>query len=195
MKKQGFSYEIAIDLPAAIKAELARICCGLQGIQWQDEQNFHLILRSLGVLEDNQALDIAESLNQINLPPFELSINGISHTLAGRGNGILWASVRENADLIKLKKLIDKSLVDLQVPKEKKEAHGPIILGKFERLNENQLIDFLTSNSLFASKSFLIEAFSLFSSHITEKRVFYVEEGTFKLKNKGFRPTNEFKSS
>lgn len=68
----------AVEIPKEIGKSLAMLRGGLPGARWIDPENYHLTLRFIGDIDDRLARDIAFMLGDVDRPPFELRLEGLS---------------------------------------------------------------------------------------------------------------------
>ena len=67
----------AIEIPWSIAERLAMLRSGLSGARWIDPENYHLTLRFVGDVDGATARDFTNALGEIELPPFELRLDGL----------------------------------------------------------------------------------------------------------------------
>lgn len=85
---------IAMDLPEAIRAQLAALAIDLPGVRWVPAHQLHLTLRFLGDVADGsprQALEAA--LAQIVGPPLSVSLRGVGQFPERGRPRVLWAGL------------------------------------------------------------------------------------------------------
>lgn len=172
---------IAISLPQEIKSQLQRLCFGLPSVNWTEVENLHLTLFYIGIVEGNSFLDIEEKLKELTFPSFSLTIKGIG-CLHKKNQGEVRADVYPTESLSQLYQMIKKVLNELHLERSIRAFSPHITLGRYERLNENKLRDYLETNFSFNTKPFEVNEIILMSSETTKHHTFYVEHGRFFLK-------------
>lgn len=167
-------YFLAIDLPSEIKQQLSSITYGLPSVSWIEEENFHLILREIGEVNDQILFDLQEQLRQMTFLPFSIQLKGIKYQQTKRGDGMLWIEGLPKESILKLKQQIDRCLKTLSaLPSERSFVPLHVLLAKFENLSKQRLGEYLMMHGLFESASFEVSQFALFRKHKTTKRTFF----------------------
>lgn len=172
-------YLIALDFPPVIKSQLKSICYGLPTVEWVEEENFHLLLRYLGKIPEPSLGLVKEALQTISFLSFKISLQGVDHFHAKKGQGTLWTGVKPIEALNSLKKDVDKVLKNLEVAPIERSFHPHVTLGRYDQIDHRRLGEFLMMNSLFRSESIEITNFHLFSMHETPKRVILQKVETY----------------
>src|ERR1700680_878166 len=80
----------AIELPAAVTADLSVLRGGLPGARWIDPENFHLTLRFIGDVDGPTANEVMLVLPRVARPPFDVRLAGFDK-LGGRKPRSLFA--------------------------------------------------------------------------------------------------------
>lgn len=172
-------YFIAIDFPPLIKQQLKSICFGLPCAEWTDEENFILVLRQLGQLNDQLLSDVKESLKQVAFLPFSMELKGIGQHQSKRGDGLLWTEGKPIDSLLKLKQQIEKELKPLSLTPSERSFYPRVTLAKYEHMADQRLGEYLMTHNLFKSDAFEVSQFILFSMHTTAKRTLFVKEDVY----------------
>ena len=131
---------IAIDcdenLKENISSLLRRLDSGKGNIRWIRNQGMHLTLKFLGDITDKQLEAINHEL-KISIKPFEpfaLSLKGTgSFPPSTRFPKVLWVGVEDNRILNSLQQEIEQSLFNLGFPKEKRQYHPHLTLGRVKK--------------------------------------------------------------
>ena len=173
------SFFLAIPLPATTRTRLTSLCFGLQNVRWVEEENFHITLRYLGYLSDNDLQEIQEHLKSIYFSPFFVVLQGVSHFNSKGNRGTLWVGIAENPPLTQLIKEMNQLLKGFSL-KAEEHAHPYITLGRYDHLNFQKLGDFLSTFEHFQSEPIEVKSCLLMRTLQTPKRVIYetVEEYT-----------------
>jgi 2'-5' RNA ligase len=166
------SYFLAIPLPAAIRSRLTSFCYGLPQVRWVEEENFHLTIRYLGPLADSAVANIHDCLQNLFFQPFPLTLQGIDHFHSKGKRGSIWMGVAENPHLNLLRKNIDRHLRTLNLTITER-FHPHIILGYYERLNQQRLGDYLAAHADYQSLPIEVTYYLLMRSLHTPKRTIY----------------------
>lgn len=146
---------LSLNLEEQLKIEIAEIQKELQSklsdyrIKWENTEKFHLTLRFLGDLDENQLNEIKEGLekSQYGFKQLEFHSEGIGFFPNPRRPNVIFIALKEkgnNTD--RLVDEIDKVITESGIKPDKKfVAH--ITLGRFRRenrkgVNEENLVEF-----------------------------------------------------
>lgn len=142
---------IVIPLPSSMRTRLASFCFGLPHVRWVEEDNFHIVLRHFFPLSDLLLAEIKERLRHLFFHSFSLSLQGVDHHHFKRNKGVIWINIANDAEIISLKKEIDKLLRGLILPGDEHPFHPRVILGYYERANPQKLGEYLSGLAHFQS--------------------------------------------
>lgn len=166
-----YNYLLAIPLPAKIRTRLASLCYGLPQVRWIEEENFHVTLRYLGPLNDQQLATIHERLQTLFFTPFSFMLQGIEPFHSKNHRGTIKVKVEKSTVFLDLKKKIDCYLKDLSLPNEEHTFH--VTLGHYDHLNGQRLGDYLSAQADYQSESIEVTECLLLRVHSTPKHIFY----------------------
>jgi len=172
---------IAIDLPHSIKEQLERLCYGLPSVNWSDPDDFHLTIKHFGKVDGALYKDIKQKLCELEAPPFELQLEGVGHSHSKNARGALWSSPKDPAPIISLKVKINQLLEEFSLPQEQKEQQFQVVLGRYQKVPDHKLLDYLAANSAFQTAPFTVEALSLMSHEANAKHAFCKEHESYPL--------------
>lgn len=167
------SHFLALPLPLSIRSRLASFCYGVPHVQWVEEENFHLVLRHFGPLSDHDAALIEERLETLFFVKFSLVLKGIGNFHSKGNRGTIWVGVEQTAELSALKKEVDLHLRELPLRAEERSFHPHITLGRYDRLSQQKLGDYLIAHADFQSEPFEVDCCQLLTSHHTPKHLYY----------------------
>ena len=100
---------VAVELSDAVKARLLNVRTLVPGLKWTPAANLHLTLRFIGQVPQNCIPLVQQSLCRISFDAFRLTVAGLCLFKRGTG-GILWAGVKKEPALMKLKQKVDEAL-------------------------------------------------------------------------------------
>lgn len=124
---------VALRPPPAIRALLLAAAGDVPRARWQDDEQLHLTLRFVGDVERPVAEEIAIALAQVNAAPVEIAIAGIG-AFDRRGRiDTLWAGVAPHDALAALHRKIDRALVRLGLPPERRAYLPHVTLARLPR--------------------------------------------------------------
>lgn len=155
---------VGLDLPYDAKRRLDAICYGVDGAQWSEMDNLHLTLRFIGEVNRPDAETIAEALERVHEPAFELTIAGIGHFGTGPRVRTLWAGVEPAPALTRLRQQVSSVLSRLPIPRDPGEFKPHVTLARFDRGEAGNMGKFLEANGMLRLQPFLVDRFVLFSS-------------------------------
>jgi 2'-5' RNA ligase len=176
---------VAIDFPEDIKQQLARLCYGLPGARWVDENQMHLTIRFIGEVDGGIFREIRDALSFIKVPGFRLTLKGVGHFPPRKNPRVLWAGVEKNDTLLLLRNKIESTLVRVGLAAEERKFSPHVTLARFrENVSIGRLTNYITGNNLFSTMPFNITAFHLYSSHLTSKGALHSIEASYPLDDK-----------
>jgi 2'-5' RNA ligase len=175
------TYFIALPIPPLIKKQIGRLCYGLASNVWEEEDNFYIILKPLGLLVGNLYLDVKEKLAEFVYQPFPLILSGLEISESLGRKRVLHLGIKPKDSLLKLQNLIDNALKELDLAPAKKIIPS-LILAHFEKVSPRRLSDYLEANAYFSTESFMIDKFAIISRQTTPKRTISIQKEVFKLK-------------
>jgi 2'-5' RNA ligase len=172
---------IAIDIPEAIRMEVAGMGRSIPSARPIPVDQLHLTLKFIGEVEGSKFLDIQDSLKEIFLPKFSLSLKGVG-TFPPRGiPRILWAGVEQAERTNALRNAIDRTLAVLNIPRDKKKYTPHLTLARLRNSPIHDLQHFLAGNAFFQSSEFPVENFHLYRSRLTSKGAQHTIERSYPL--------------
>lgn len=164
---------VAIEPPAAIRAHLLSLMGGLPHARWQSDDQLHLTVRFIGAVDRHQARDCEAALAGLNHPAFSLQLAGIG-TFSRRGEGAsLWVGVKPEAPLHTLFNKVNRTLERVGLPPETRAYAPHITLARFPRPGPQKLEPFVAGVGGITSPPFMVDALTLYESHLTSDRAYY----------------------
>ena len=153
----------AVELPDALRSQLAELKKDFPGLRWMVPENMHITLRFIGEV-DGQKSDKAQSaLREVRLAPFSLHVQGLG-LFEMRHQSVLWAGVQTSASLLELKRQVDGVLawgIGLDVERGRFTPH--ITLSRI-RTGVSAALREQIECCRYTGKSFVAESFTLFHS-------------------------------
>lgn len=175
---------VALPLPPALSDHLAALAHGLPGARWVEPERMHLTLRFIGEVNGAQADDIADALDTIHMPDFDLELRGLGTFTEKRGPAVLWAGVRPNEALARLRGKVENALVRVGLPPERRKFHPHVTLARTVAADDG-LIRFLSHRGDWLGEPFRVTEFVLYSSFLGHgSGAIYTEEAVYPLGNK-----------
>lgn len=152
-----------LELPPDIALDLNFMQGGIMGARWTDRQNFHITLRFIGDIDNNLGRDVALALDETDLRPFSIRLNGIEVFGGNKPHAII-ARVEENAELSRLQMTHERMCQSLGLAPEGRKFIPHVTLARLRGADPVTLRSFIESHALYRSRAFEIERFVLFSS-------------------------------
>lgn len=130
---------VGIDLPPAIKDELARVIDALRSgspdPKWVPRDNLHLTLSFLGEVREERLDEIGSAVAEAagSVPgPIATSLHGSGAFPSARRARVLWVGLRDDdGRLVRLAGAVSSSLEPLGFPKEKRAWTPHLTLARF----------------------------------------------------------------
>ncbi|MFC2058662.1 RNA 2',3'-cyclic phosphodiesterase [Chloroflexota bacterium] len=176
---------IAIELPEPVKEALGRILSELKEmdhspVKWVDPEGIHLTLKFLGNIPDGRvtAITTAYSGASNDASPFRLELNGLGAFPNLRKPRVVWVGMGGDiANLLKLQKNIERALVPLGFPAEKRSFSPHLTLGRVrDRASapeRHSLGEIVASLKAGGTPSFEVSSVSLIRSTLTREGAIY----------------------
>ncbi len=172
---------VAIDLPWNIRENLATLCFGLPGAKWVSEDQIHLTLRFIGEVDGVIFRDIQAALEEVKASSFPMRLESMGFFPPRKKPRVLWAGVEKNEELVNLRNRVEAALVRCGLAPEGRKFAPHITLARLKGTPLKRLTNFLSGNALYASQSFSINTFHLYSSTLTQKGAIHRLENTYEL--------------
>jgi 2'-5' RNA ligase len=173
----------AIEIPPALRADLARLQNGVPGARWVEPENFHVTLRFVGEVDNAIASDIDAQLARIGAIGFELAIKGVGYFADGAKLRALYAAVENNPALEHLQQKVESAISRAGVRPEGRRYTPHVTLARFSGRQDagHHLAQFMASHSLWRPEPFDVEHFTLFSSVTRPEGALYRVEAEYPL--------------
>ncbi len=172
---------VGLGLPEEIKAQLASLERGIRGARWLDSDRLHVTLVFIGEVDGAAARDIADSLETLRCPPFDVEISGVGHFGQLRRARTVWAGVAPSGPLKRLRKGVVRRLELADIAVERRRFHPHITLARIRGETGHHLANFLAEHSLMRLPFFTAEEFTLFESHLRPEGAVYEALAAYSL--------------
>lgn len=173
---------IALPIPDKISASLLPLQKGLEEARFSPQENFHITLRFIGDMQENDIEDLDEELGKIEFPKFEISLSSISFFGNDTPHSI-HALVDLNPQLKSLHDKIDNICNKLGFEKDHKK-YIPHVTLAYMKSNAQiaPVLEYQSNHALYKSKTWIADRFFLYSSTIGKGPSFYNIEAEYPLK-------------
>jgi len=160
---------VAIELPRAVRDQLRVLCRGLPDTRWMNPDQFHLTVRFIGEVGNDELSEIKEVLRTVHAPTFELMLMGAGQ-MPPRGRP---TSVFTGADggegLDNVHHLVTRALAQVSIAPDSRRYMPHITLGRLQTATSSKkLVGYMSQYSSFQVPPFKVNAFCLFSSTLTQ---------------------------
>lgn len=172
---------VAIDLPDALRRQLALMTGGLPGARWVPPENYHLTMRFIGEAPAWQAEEIDNALVGVRAPALPLTLVGIGLFAKGGRGTSLWAGVERTQALDHLRGKVETALQRLGLEPERRRFAPHVTLARVDAVPQPRLAAHLQAHGLFRAPPVTISHFTLFSSRLGKERAVYVAEAEYPL--------------
>ncbi|MDE0255518.1 MAG: RNA 2',3'-cyclic phosphodiesterase, partial [Rhodospirillaceae bacterium] len=102
---------VGLELPEDLRDTLAMLERGIPGARWIESDNYHITLRFIGEVAEDQAEDIDSALAGVQAAPFALSLASVGHFGKLRKARSVWAGVEANEALDRLQAGVGSAIV------------------------------------------------------------------------------------
>jgi 2'-5' RNA ligase len=106
---------LAIPIPEYIEQAVARTALPLPELGRVFFGSLHITIKDLGLVSEERIPQLLEQINSIFHSPFPLTCQGLV-TFGRIRRMVLWAGIRDSAELSRLKKKVDETLKDFTDP-------------------------------------------------------------------------------
>lgn len=171
-----------IAIPREVSEHLSLLRGGLPGARWVEPENYHITLRFIGDIDSRTAEHIADSLEDVLLPPFELQLAGIGAFGARKPHSV-WAGVEGPQTLTLLHNWHERLAQMAGLPPEGRKFRPHVTLARMKpaAVDRDDLARYIARNNLFRAGPFRVESFALFSARESTGGGPYVVEAEYPL--------------
>ena len=172
---------VALSLPDSVRADILTICGGLPSARWLARENFHLTLRFIGEVGDEDIQEIDDALSRISASTFDISLSGVGYFGKGRAARALWVKVVPSPELVFLGSRIESALARAGCAPAARKFIPHITLARFKRAQSHLVEQFVADHSMFKLAPFPARAFLLNSSKHIRSGTIYEQEAVYPL--------------
>jgi len=184
---------IAIELPEALKAEIARLQEQLKAksrtpARWVNPENIHLTLKFLGDIDSDTVDDILLAMGEAarGISSFHFSVKGLGVFPNPQRPRIIWVGLTGSLDkLTNLQQNIDNALDRLGLPREKRPFSPHLTIARIQDRAtpaERQTVGQLIEGTEFSSRTdFNAATVYLIKSQLTREGPIYSQLGSVSL--------------
>ncbi len=156
---------IGLRPPSELRDALLDLMEGIDGANWQDDDQLHLTLRYLGETEPHRADDLAEALDEVECEAFDLALSGTGIFEKKGVARTLWAGVEPNPSLLRLQRRVERICVRTGFEPEHRKFHPHLTLARLNRASA-PTADFLAGTTALRLGPWPVDSYILFESHL-----------------------------
>lgn len=172
---------IAIELNPQIRSELSGLQTILKksdaDVKWVEPESIHLTLKFLGHIENEKVKEVQNALSEAakKFNPFTLGLKEIGAFPKLSYPKVIWAGVNEGrVESEQIAKELEDRLEKLGIPKEEREFHPHITLGRVRSpKNKEALKNIIETTKFEPSSKINVVHLTLFKSQLTPQGPIY----------------------
>lgn len=172
----------AIEIPGSISQRLTLLRSGLSGARWIDPENYHLTLRFIGDVDRATARDFTFALSGIEVPPFELRLNGLGCFGGGKPRAI-FAGIAPSEELEALRRANERAAREAGLPPEGRNYKPHVTLARLRGARADAVAAYLEHQGGVGPATFTVSRFVLYSSRNSIGGGPYVVEAAYPLED------------
>lgn len=172
---------VALELPAELREQLAALRRGLPGARWVPEDQLHLTLAFLGEVEGPAFAAVKQGLNGVRSDPFELELAGTGRFPPRGQPRVLWAGVRDPAEVSALAAEVRRCLARRGLPLDERRYAPHVTLARLRATPDPQLEAYLRASAGWVSAAHPFTDFHLYSSHLGRSGAQHRVEASYPL--------------
>ena len=153
----------ALEIPRDAALSLSLLRGGLPGARWIDVENYHMTLRFFGDIEGHVADEIANALDRVRRPTFQLRLAGVG-AFGGKKPHSVWAGVEASSDLTALQGEIERICQRFGVPADPRKFTPHVTLARLRNVSPIDVAAYLSARGNFSATPFKVGRFVLMSS-------------------------------
>jgi RNA 2',3'-cyclic 3'-phosphodiesterase len=172
----------AIEIPRRIAERLTTLRSGLSGARWIDPENYHLTLRFIGDVDGATARDFTNALGEIDLPPFDLKLNGLG-SFGGKKPRNLFVEIEPSPALDALQRATERAARKAGLPPEGRNFKPHVTLARLRGARPDTVATYLERQGGVQAEPFTVNRFVLYSSRDSVGGGPYVIEAAYELED------------
>ena len=184
----------ALEIPRDAALSLSLLRGGLPGARWIDVENYHLTLRFFGDIEGHMADEIANALDRVDRPSFQLTLTGVG-AFGGKKPHAAWAGVAPSPDLVALQGEIDRICQRLGLPADARKFSPHVTLARLRNGSPLDVAQYLSARGNFSALPFRVGRFVLMSSRDSVGGGPYIVEEAWPLASADALASSRFASA
>lgn len=172
---------VGLEIPESWWPQLDNARGGVEGANWQRDDQLHLTLAFIGHASKKVMRDIEGELAGVSFAPFELQLSGVGHFGKDGNVRTLWTGVKDPAPVQILHEKIMYRLGGMGLMLDQRRFVPHVTLARFPRRARPDVEGWYHANDTLKTPEDWFSHFTLFSSHKTAEGRFYRREASFGL--------------
>lgn len=168
----------ALEIPHEIASRLTGLQRGIDAARWIEPESFHITLRFIGDVREDVADEIDLALGQISFKPFELSLEGVG-AFGGAEPHAIYTGVKHSETLNILQGRHESAMRRAGLKPEPRKFMPHVTLARLRHVDPAEVWHFVAANNLFATPTFEVTGFTLYSARSSVGGGPYVAERTY----------------
>ncbi len=165
----------ALEIPDEIAERLRHLQRGIEHARWIERDSFHITLRFIGDIPENVADEVDQELSAVPFTPFELTLEGVD-AFGGADPHAVYASVKPSEPLKILQARHESAIRRAGLKPEPRKFIPHVTLARLRGVETAEVYQFIAANNLFATPTFEVTHFVLYSARSTVGGGPYVAE-------------------
>jgi 2'-5' RNA ligase len=153
----------ALEIPRDAALSLSLLRGGLPGARWIDVENYHLTLRFIGDVEGHVADEVANALDRVRRPGFDLTLSGVGAFGSKKPHSV-YAGVAPSPELNALQGEIDRICNRVGAPSDQRKFTPHVTLARLRNSGSMDIASYLSARGNFSTMPFRVSRFVLMSS-------------------------------
>lgn len=153
----------ALEIPRDAALSLSLLRGGLPGARWIDVENYHLTLRFIGDVEGHVADEVANALDRVRRPGFDLTLSGVG-AFGSKKPHAVYAGVMPSPELNALQGEIDRICNRVGAPSDQRKFTPHVTLARLRNSGATDIASYLSARGNFSTMPFRVSRFVLMSS-------------------------------
>jgi len=169
-----------LEVPPELALQLSTMRGGIPGARWIDPENYHITLRFIGDISDPDARAIADALDDVRMPPFEIALSGVGYFGARKPRNV-WVGVKPVDMITGLHQSHERLCTALGLARDGRNFTPHVTLARLKNSARADVEAYVSHHSLFSVPPFVVDRFVLFSSRPSRGGGPYVAEQVYDL--------------
>lgn len=172
----------AVDVPDTLREDLS----SLQGnedldARWTSPEQFHVTLRFIGDVDEEQARRFEEALSDVDVPPVQCDPYGLDALPSRRSPRVLVLGLERTSTLISLYEAVSEVLDAEGLEPEDRTYRPHVTIGRLDDTSRSSVHAFLRTHEDRSFEPFTVDQFVLYESTLTSEGAIHEPVDTYKL--------------